>query len=134
MTNEYRMISKSEIAKMIGISVRTLSYLLNVRFYEKMVSMDYSKRQKQLTPAQVRWLDKELAFWENDINEYKMTSKSKIAKMIGISTRTLNNMLNVRFYEKMVLMGYYKLQKKLTPAQVRWLDKELVFREYDDCI
>lgn len=63
---KYRMASKSEIAKMIGISVRTLSYWLNVRYYEEMVSTEYSKRQKKLTPKQVGWLDKKLTFWEYD--------------------------------------------------------------------
>ncbi len=61
--------------------------------------------------------------------EYHYMSKKEYANRLDISVRTLRYWLNGRYYEEMKEIGYTKLQKKLTPKQVTYLDKKLVYRE-----
>lgn len=58
---------------------------------------------------------------------YKAMSKKDYSKMIGISARTLRRYLNELYFEELKEMNYYPEQKILTPKQIGFLNKRLVF-------
>lgn len=47
---------KYEVAKMLQISVKTLSIYLNTMYYSDLSVLGYKKRQKKLTPKQLNYL------------------------------------------------------------------------------
>ena len=47
---------KYEVAKMLQISVKTLSAYLNTMYYSDLSVLGYKKRQKKLTPKQLNYL------------------------------------------------------------------------------
>lgn len=58
----YRSTTKKEYAKKLDISVRTLRYWLNVRYYSELKEFGYDKLQKKLTSKQVFFLDRKLTY------------------------------------------------------------------------
>ena len=58
----YQVLSKKEIANMLGISSGTLRIWLNERYYEELQEIGYSKRQKLLTPKQLNYLMRKIDF------------------------------------------------------------------------
>lgn len=46
--------SKTELARMFGISISTLTRLLNVTYFEKLEIVGYQKTQKLLYPKQIQ--------------------------------------------------------------------------------
>jgi len=57
----------------------------------------------------------------------KCLYKYEVAIRIGISHTTLSRWLNVRYYNDLVKLGYYKKQKILTFKQLRYLSEKLDF-------
>lgn len=49
-------LHKNEIARLCGVSTRTITVWLNVRYYDELVKLGYTKRQKVLLPQQVTFL------------------------------------------------------------------------------
>lgn len=49
-------LHKNEIARLCGVSTRTIGIWLNVRYYDDLVKLGYTKRQKVLLPQQVTFL------------------------------------------------------------------------------
>jgi hypothetical protein len=50
----------------------------------------------------------------------KFMYKKEFSKRYGIPLRTLRNYLNVRYFTELEKMGYFRLQRVLTPKQVSW--------------
>lgn len=48
---------KSEYAKLAGIPVSTLRNYMNKHFLTELMALDYSPRQKYLTPRQISFLN-----------------------------------------------------------------------------
>lgn len=64
--NKNISIYKYELAVLLGITPRTLAYLLNRKYYEILKKNGYNKHQKILYPAQLKCLDEILEFgYEN---------------------------------------------------------------------
>lgn len=51
---------KTEYARELGFSMRTLSNWLNNRYYNDLLDYGYTKFQKYLTPAQLEYLNEKL--------------------------------------------------------------------------
>lgn len=64
----------------------------------------------------------------NDMH-YTAMKKNDLAKKIGVSTRTLRQWINERYYNDLKPTGYNKKQKVLTPKQVKILHDILVVTE-----
>ncbi|HCU60215.1 MAG TPA: hypothetical protein DGC94_03840 [Prolixibacteraceae bacterium] len=58
---------------------------------------------------------------------YKAMLKNEYARKIGVSGRTLRRYLNERYFEELKEMNYFPEQKFLTPRQIGFLNKKLVF-------
>ncbi|NOY50452.1 MAG: DUF4248 domain-containing protein [Chlorobi bacterium] len=48
--------TKIEVAMMLNISPATLRKWLNIRYYDELAKLDYSKNQQILTPKQLNFL------------------------------------------------------------------------------
>lgn len=59
-------LHKNEIARLCGVSTRTIRIWLNVRYYDELVKLGYTKRQKVLLPQQVTFLIGKLDIDTND--------------------------------------------------------------------
>ena len=55
-SNEYRCVTKSELAILTGVSRSTLHLWMNVRYFEELKKLGYIKTQKILLPLQVKFL------------------------------------------------------------------------------
>lgn len=53
---KHRAMHKKELAKILGVSIRTLRYWLNVTYFSELEQVGYIKTQKFLTPKQVSFL------------------------------------------------------------------------------
>lgn len=60
MDQIYRFMSKKKFSELSGIPSRTLRNYLNVIYYPELKEIQYTKRQRLLTPKQVKWLVKKL--------------------------------------------------------------------------
>ena len=59
-----KTVSKYEYAQRVGISRRTLGAWLNVRYYDDLTKLGYTKRQKLLLPNQIDFLNQKLCVQE----------------------------------------------------------------------
>lgn len=61
--------------------------------------------------------------------QYRCMSKCELAILAGVSSSTLQNWTNRRYYDELKKLGYYKNQKLLLPCQVKFLFERLVIVE-----
>ena len=62
--NEYRCLTKCELAEKCGVSVSTIREWLNIRYYPELKKMGYQKDQKILLPPQVKFIIERLVVIE----------------------------------------------------------------------
>ncbi|MGQ8335657.1 hypothetical protein ACUNWD_03845 [Sunxiuqinia sp. A32] len=55
--DKYQIIMKHDLAKIMDISQRTLSYWLNEKYFKEMKELGYNRKQKFITPLQFKYLD-----------------------------------------------------------------------------
>lgn len=58
--NKISGMLKNEYAKIVGIPVSTLRNYMNRLFFEELTALNYTQRQKYLTPIQISYLNKKL--------------------------------------------------------------------------
>lgn len=56
-------------------------------------------------------------------------TKSRLAALCCVTTRTVQTWCNRIYFEKLQEMGYYKTQKTFTPKQWHFLTDQLVLTE-----
>lgn len=59
-------------------------------------------------------------------------TKKELCQKLGISSSTLNEWLNKRYYNELVKLGYRKTQKILLPAQYKFLYSHLAVSDNDN--
>lgn len=57
----------------------------------------------------------------------KMAYKYEIAERIGVSTSTLSNWLNIKYYKELSELGYEKNSRLLSPKIINYLKDKLCF-------
>lgn len=55
------IIRKKNLAKILGISARTLQYWLNEKYFEELKKLDYNKNQQIITPKQYFFLKEKIS-------------------------------------------------------------------------
>lgn len=59
-------LHKNELARLLGITTRTMAIWLNDRYYSELVKLGYQKNQKVLLPSQVRFITGKLDVSTNE--------------------------------------------------------------------
>ncbi|NJK98342.1 MAG: DUF4248 domain-containing protein [Bacteroidales bacterium] len=59
-------LHKNELARLCGVTTRTISVWLNIRYYEDLKKLGYTKSQKVLLPQQVTFIIGKLDIDTND--------------------------------------------------------------------
>jgi hypothetical protein len=59
-------LHKKELARLCGVNPKTIQIWLNVRYYEELKKLGYTKRQKILLPLQVEYLIGKLVIDPNE--------------------------------------------------------------------
>jgi hypothetical protein len=63
--NQYRCVTKSELAILAGVSCSTLQTWMNRRYFEELKKLGYSKKKRILLPLQVKFLFERLVIIED---------------------------------------------------------------------
>ena len=116
-------MTKKRLAESLGYSTRTFRFILNCHLINQLEKIGYSKNQKHLTVEQVKLICENIGHYKSSS---KATLKIEYARAIGVSMRTLSYWLNNRYYDDLLVLGYTKSQKYLTPLQVEYLNVKLV--------
>lgn len=117
------IMTKKKLAEGLGFPARTFRSILNRDLFKKLEKIGYSRNQKHLTIKQVELICKNIGHYKSSS---KATLKTEYARELNISMRTLSYWLNNRYYNDLLGYGYKKSQKYLNPAQVEYLNEQLV--------